>query len=342
MAFFSHIYIEKTLATKPETQKILGFFPDSEIIPINHYKDVFCRSRQDFYGQKESPALILAEKKGELIYEGAAVCQSFGNEHFYYTSCIMNCIYNCEYCYLAGMYPSGNVVMFLNREDYFSEVRSLLKRNPMYICVSYDTDLLALNHVTGFLNNWIEFADSEEGLSIEIRTKCGNLSSVRDSLKNCRHPERVIFAYTLSPEEVISKYEKGTSTLKARLNAMCELQGMGIPCRIAFDPMIMVPDWKRKYKELSDTVFKGREGYPLLNTEQFFDASVGTFRISDTYLKNMRKNAPLSAVAQYPYECTGGVYHYPEALMNEMELFMTEQCRTVLPEEKIFRWKENM
>lgn len=340
MAFFSHIYVEKNLAGSAEAGKILKFFPDAEIIYINHYKDVFCRSRQDFYRQKESPALILAEKKGELVYEGAAVCQSFGNEHFYYTSCIMNCIYNCGYCYLAGMYPSGNIVMFLNQEDYFQEVRNLLKRNSMYICVSYDTDLLALNHLTGFLNRWIEFVDDEEGLSIEIRTKCGNLASVRDSLKKCLHPERVIFAFTLSPEEVISKYEKGTSSLKARLKAMCELQQMGIPCRIAFDPMILVPDWKVKYRELADIVFKGKDGYPVIDTGKIFDASVGSFRISDTYLKNMRKNAPDSAVVQYPYENCRGVYQYPEALMNEMEQFMTEQCRAVLPEEKIFRWKE--
>lgn len=342
MSFFSHIYLEKSLENTSAAQRILEHFPNSEIILINHYKDVFCRSRQDFYRQKQSPALILAEKKGELLYEGAKVCQSFGNEHFYYTSCIMNCLYNCEYCYLAGMYPSGNVVMFLNQEDYFSEVRSVLKQNPMYICVSYDTDLLAFNHLTGFLNKWIELADAEEGLSIEIRTKCGNLSSVRDSLKKCTHPERVIFAYTLSPETVISKYERGTSSLKGRLEALSELQTMGIPCRIAFDPMIYVPGWKAQYGELADIVFKGTGGYPPLDTSKIFDASVGTFRISDTYLKNMRKNAPDSVITQYPYECSEGVYHYPDSILNEMESFMTERCREVLPAEKIFRWQEEL
>mgnify|MGYP006970641936 FL=1 len=30
---------------------------------------------------------------------------------------MMNCIYDCSYCYLKGMYPSGHMVLFVNIED---------------------------------------------------------------------------------------------------------------------------------------------------------------------------------------------------------------------------------
>ena len=86
------------MAEHPRTCEILQKFPEAVQIPIHHYKDVFCRKRQDIAGQEEHPMLIVAAKEGRLIYEGAPVCQSFGNEYFYYTSCVMNCIYNCEYC----------------------------------------------------------------------------------------------------------------------------------------------------------------------------------------------------------------------------------------------------
>ena len=40
------------------------------------------------------------DKSGDQPYahmnEGAPVCQSFGNENFYYCSCMMNCIFDCE------------------------------------------------------------------------------------------------------------------------------------------------------------------------------------------------------------------------------------------------------
>ena len=52
-----------------------------------------------------------------FFYEGAPVCQDFGNTNFYYCSTMMNCIYDCSYCYLKGMYPSGHMVLFVNIED---------------------------------------------------------------------------------------------------------------------------------------------------------------------------------------------------------------------------------
>lgn len=131
---FSHIYVEEAVAEHPRTCEILQKFPEAVQIPIHHYKDVFCRKRQDIAGQEEHPMLIVAAKEGRLIYEGAPVCQSFGNEYFYYTSCVMNCIYNCEYCYLKGMYPSGNLVIFVNIEDILQNWRKYW-RSMMCTCV---------------------------------------------------------------------------------------------------------------------------------------------------------------------------------------------------------------
>ena len=124
-----------------------------------------------------SPALILAKKEGQLIYDGSRECQNFGNEHFYYTSCMMNCLFDCEYCYLQGMYPSADVVIFMNIEDIFDEVDRLLYEHEVYLCVSYDTDLIALEAITGYCRRWIEYARGKQGLTIEIRTK----ASVQDS-----------------------------------------------------------------------------------------------------------------------------------------------------------------
>lgn len=75
---FSHIYIEKGILNHPETVKILSRFPGAGIIVINHYKDVFSRSGQNFLMQKQSPSLILAKKQDNFLYKGAPVCQDFG------------------------------------------------------------------------------------------------------------------------------------------------------------------------------------------------------------------------------------------------------------------------
>ena len=59
----------------------------------------------------------------------------------------MNCIYDCEYCYLKGMYQSAHLVIFVNLEDIFAEVKKIIAQHEMYLCVSYDTDLLALEEI---------------------------------------------------------------------------------------------------------------------------------------------------------------------------------------------------
>ena len=75
---FSHIYIEKELIGDPELDPLLRRFPDAKLVEISHYKDVFNRRRQNREMQQRSQKLILARKRGRLIYPGAPVCQSFG------------------------------------------------------------------------------------------------------------------------------------------------------------------------------------------------------------------------------------------------------------------------
>ena len=72
-SFFSHIYVEKSVINHPRTKQLMEKFPEAEIIKIDHYKDVFCRSRQYTAGQHRAQQLILAAKKiilfmRELLY----------------------------------------------------------------------------------------------------------------------------------------------------------------------------------------------------------------------------------------------------------------------------------
>lgn len=333
--FFSHIYVEKAAADHPGTRRILQKFPGATVISIDHYKDVFCRKGQDFILQQRARNLILGAKQGNLIYKGAPLCQSFGNENFYYTSCIMNCIYDCEYCYLKGMYPSGNMVVFVNLEDIFDEVSAHLREHSMYLCVSYDTDMLATEPITGYTAEWISFAQAQINsgypLKIEIRTKSA------DILFWQRHAPvpGIIYAITLSPQAVIDAYEHRTPSLRRRLASAREAIQRGFPLRLCFDPMIYCRDWELQYGEMLRQVFAA------IDVDKLVDVSVGTFRVSQDYLKKMRKNQPGSAVVQFPYQNDGGVYHYSRELTEQMEGFLADALKRKMPEENIFLWKEH-
>ena len=328
--FFSTVYAEKAV-WNPEWQSRLSSTP----IFIDHYKDIFNRSHQDFAAQKKAPSLILAKKTGTLLYKGAPVCQSFGKEHFYYTSCMMNCIYHCEYCYLQGMYPSGHVVVFVNLDDYFNELEALLKEHPVYLSISYDTDLLALEQTFSFVSRWLGFASAHPDLTLEIRTKSGNpaifssLAKLYDGNEELK--PNIIFAWTVSPEGLCKTTEHGAASLSLRLAALKAAKQAGFSVRLCFDPMIFHGGWKISYSTLVEHVFS------VISAEDLYDAGIGVFRISTDYLKNMRKKRPDSAIVQYPYITEQGVSHYGK-LSEEMVHYLQELLSDYLPAEKIFIW----
>lgn len=333
---FQHIYVEEAILQSPDVERILRKFPKAKVIPIRHYKDVFNRKKQRRLPQSRSRKLILAKKEGQRLYDGAVVCQDFSESHFCYTSLLMNCPFHCAYCYLQGMYPSSNLVMFLNLENYFSDCRKwIAEKGSLYLCISYDSDLLAMEGIYPYVEEFARFLNQENALRIEVRTKAGGEGLWR---KMQRLPlssdarKRMIFAFTLSPEEIIEEAEEGTARLSSRIFAIQKALEEGYLVRLCFDPMIYHPRWKELYGDLLQEVF---EKIPM---EQIHDCSVGSFRISESYLKAMGKALPSSPHTQFPYENTGGYYHYPKELMEEMEGFLYSRLQEKLPKEKIFRW----
>ena len=327
---FSTIYIEKGLEEHPLVQEITSRFPASNQISISHYKDVFNRSHQNSILQKHAPSLILAAKHGTLLYPGAAVCQSFGNTHFYYTSCSMNCPYDCEYCYLQGMYPSAHLILFVNIEDYFTELTELLQKHPVYLCASYDTDLLALSHLSHLAVKWSQFVKEQPDLTVELRTKSANMAALRTLSVS----ERLILAWTLSPDCVIESWEHKTPSLTARLKAARLAKDLGFLVRLCFDPLLYFPNYKEAYETMLEQVFI------YFKPEELYDVSIGVFRCSKDFIKLMRKNRPASALLQYPYENEQGVYHYGTQRSEELLQTIKQLLLSYgVPEEKIFLWE---
>lgn len=326
---FSHIYVEEEILTHENTIKILSFFKDAKVIVIHDYKDVFNRKHQSHALQKESQNLILAKKKKDFLYVASPVCQSFNNEYFYYSSCIMNCIYDCEYCFLKGMYPSGNIVVFVNIEDFFVECEKLLQQHPVYLCVSYDTDMLALEPILHYAEKWSNFVLNHENITIEIRTK-GTYSL---AWKKLLVSEKIVIAFSLSPEYVSKTYEKGTPSFTKRIQMIKEMMDLGYPVRICFDPIIFFKGWENAYQEMID-VTKNE-----IDLTKIKDISIGSFRISKDYLSIMRKQYPNSAILQYPYVCENGFYQLPEELRRKLESFVLDQIKEIVDKDKIFEWE---
>ena len=324
---FSHIYVEKKILGNKNTLEILSKFRDAKIIEIDNYKEVFSSNNQDFHLQKLGQNLILASNKPNMIYEGAVVCEDFENDNFYYTSSIINCVYDCEYCYLQGVYSSGNIVIFVDIEKVFEEVEELYnKLKSLYLCVSYDTDLLAIENICSFSEKWYHFIKDKKDLKIELRTKSANI----DKFLNLDVLDNFIIAFTLSPEDITLKNEKYTASFKNRVKAIKELQNKGWKVRICIDPLIYTDDFEKNYSEMIEYLFSE------IDKNKVIDVSIGVFRTSKEYLKKMRNQNKKSEILYYPFECTDGVYTYSDKLKSYMIDFIKEKFLKYINIERIY------
>lgn len=307
---FSHIYIEKGVAYHPNTQAILQKINYNSLIYIDDYSQIFNRHHQDFIAQKRSPNLILARKKQDFYYDGSPYCENFGHARFYYTGIIMNCLYDCSYCYLKSIYPSGHMVIFVNNEDFITSVEQdlLSSCEPLYLAISYDSDLMALDPLTNFLSPWLALAERHANLTIEIKTKSGQFS-----IEN--PPQNVIFAWSLLPNLVIHHYERHTPSLATRMAAISQALNTRATVRFSIEPVMPIHNSMSIYHDFIDCLGKH------FDLNQLLDINVGGFRISGKQFKTFCKKDPTCPVFAWPLtESTSGIgYAGSESLIRQIE-----------------------
>lgn len=323
-SLFSHIYIEERALSYPFTDKIIQRFPNAKRVIIGHYKNVFNRPRQDFVLQKQAPKLILAVKEEPFLYEGPEVCEDFGYDNFYYASTLLNCLYNCDYCYLQGLYPSANIVAFVNIGDFFAAVEKQLAQRELYLCVSYDTDLLAFEGLLPYTASWIEFARKHQNLLVEIRTKSANFNKI----KQLEPVHQAILAWSMSPAPIAERYEKLAPGLESRLKAAAQAIEYGWKVRLSLEPVLKVEDWKEIYSHFVDRIFE------VLPADKIHDINIGAFRMSRDYYKKISQMRSDTDVFAYPVETKDGVVSYKDE--HEIRKFVFDKLVKYCAEEKIF------
>ena len=299
---FSHIYVESQSIDSDIAKQSFKRFPKAKIIEIEDYKKIFNKNGQDFQIQKLSTKLILAKKQPPFIYPATDIIQDSGFSNFYYCTPILNCIYNCEYCFLQGMYSSANIVVFTNTVEVKDAVKKqILERKypdePLLLSLSYNTDILALENILPLTKQWIDFANNTDDLFMEIRTKSGLTSS----FNKLKPSKKILFAWTLSPNNIIQKYEHKTPLLERRIMSIQKIVDSGWPVRLSFDPILIYPNWKEDYKQMFERIKETISG------DKIFDITIGVFRMSDDFYNRIKKTKPHSDLFYNNYDNSNNV-----------------------------------
>jgi spore photoproduct lyase len=246
------IYLEAAVAGEPRATRLLARFPEATVIECGHYGEVFNPSAQSFRLQKRRPALIVARKPAGHVLEAPA---GFAIEEgpSYYFSHMLNCVYDCRYCFLQGMFRSAHYVLFVNFEDFQHAIDETRARHQGQRCTffsGYDCDSLALESLTGFVGEFVPFFAQRPDALLELRTKSVAVAPLlrRDPLPN------VVTAFSFAPKPAARAVEHGTPPVAARIDALRRLAEAGWPVALRLDPLLWYEGWRGDYRELVDTL----------------------------------------------------------------------------------------
>lgn len=280
------IYIEEAVLDHARSREILSRYPKAEHIVVARYAEIFNSHTQNFRLQKTNPALILAEKNNQRVLSTPEQYETGGGANYYFSH-MLNCLYDCRYCFLQGMYRSANYLLFVNYEDFITDIKCLAEKHqgdqqPPWFFSGYDCDSLALEPVTGFAEFFLSEMSQLEHAVLELRTKSTQIRSL------LRHQllENVVVAFSLSPQAVASAIEQGAPPVAKRLRAMVKLQRAGWRIGVRFDPVIWHAGWQQSYQELLEIVFTE------LDPHTIDSVTLGGFRLPKGYFKTMRKLHP--------------------------------------------------
>ncbi len=321
---FSIIYIEKQVAEHPRTQAICARFPKATRVACDRYGEVFNPNAQDFRLQKRRPSLILAHKHHGRVLE-TPDGYGLGGDRNYYFSHLLNCLYDCRYCFLQGMYRSAHYVLYVNYEDFGTDIDTVLAKadnEPCWFFSGYDCDSLAMEPVSAFVQHFLPFFSRRPRAYIELRTKS---TQIRSLLKH-RPLANAVIAFSFTPEEVYRALEHKVPTLERRLQAMLQLQQAGWQLGLRFDPLIYQPDYQAQYRRLFRKLFS------QLNSGQLHSVSLGTFRLPRVFFRNIVQLYPDEPLFAGSFSDTRGMISYPQPLEQEMTGFCTREILQHIPE----------
>ena len=322
------IYFEEDLINHPRAQEILKRFPNAHRVACDYYGEVFNPKAQNFRLQKEKPALILAKKTGSLVLPAPSEYAIGGTRNFYFSH-MLNCPYDCRYCFLQGMYRSAHYVLFVNYEDFQDAILKKISEFPgeeIYFFSGYDCDSLAFETVTKFLESFLPFFESHPNAYLELRTKSAQVSSLlsRKPIQNC------IAAFSLAPEKINRSLESKTPSIEARLQSIKALQMSGWKIGLRFDPVIYCKDYEGGYAQLFKRAFE------MVDVNRLHSVSLGLFRLPKPIYETVYRLYPDEKLFAGPIEEQNGMCSYPKELEHQIYEFCLKELSRYVPAQKTF------
>jgi len=162
------------------------------------------------------------------------------------------CPAHCQYCYLAGSLQGPPVIrVFANLPQILANLASYERPSDATTFeVSCYTDPLGIEHLTGSLAECIRYFGTRQDGYLRWVSKFDAVDNLLDLPHNGHTRCRV----SVNAAPVAGRFEGGTASVTARLQALRRLAFGGYPVGLVIAPIMLMNDWDLHYTRLFDSI----------------------------------------------------------------------------------------
>jgi spore photoproduct lyase len=263
---FQRILVNQAVADLPLTRRVLQVFSGLPVEMVSGEPP----AAPDLSIAASKKTLYLTAFQGQLIKPCPGtreyICCGYRILHT-----ATNCPFDCTYCILQAYFNQPYIRLFANLDDIFSQLREYASRQAGQIIrlgTGEFTDSLVFDPFTGFSRRLAAEIGTCSNLVVELKTK----SRAVENLLEMGGNERLIISWSLNPEGVIAREERGAAGLEERLAAAAACQEKGFRLGFHFDPIFYFSGWEGQYRETVERLFQ------RVDPEKIAWISLGCFR----------------------------------------------------------------
>lgn len=279
------LFLEEGVSDYPLAQEVLSRLPG---VPRQTFRDISLLTEQmkssqyDVFGEGKK-RLVLSHFKGSFLKKCPGISPGMVCCNYYVVNLSKNCVYDCSYCFLQDFLGNNPMqVAYVNVENLLDELEEVFTQYPdrnFRVGTGELTDSLALDAIIPYTAYLLPFFNRQSNAVLELKTKSDQI----ENLLNHPDPKNIIVSWSLNPQAIIDKEEKGTPGLIQRLESARACLEKGYRIGFHFDPIILIPGWEEAYQQLVNIVCD------ILPIDKVEWVSLGSFRYRPS-LKSIIKN----------------------------------------------------
>ena len=268
------VFIHKEVENTAIANRVKNFFEDKKIEIVD--------SDDVVINNKEAWNLYLKKYKGKFLRK----CP--GTK--FYNCCgylILHtgegCPIGCVYCVLQAYFNDKTLKIWANQEDLFYELEKIFSKDIRFrIGTGEFIDSLALEFLTSYHKDLLNFLNNFDNVCLEIKTKTCDLSW----LDSAKRTDRVLPAWSVNALKVQKKYEGISCSVEDRLKSASFCQSLGFRICLHFDPILYFSGWENAYKEIIEMIGD------YIDPKKVAYISLGSFRGMPSLFKIIEENYP--------------------------------------------------